>query len=373
MLNKNGERALAHIERITEKKPIPGADKICLYKILGWNVISGKEDFTLGDLVVYFEIDSVLPDKPEFAFLRDKKFRVKTIKLRGEYSQGLIMPLSILPKRYQRKAKEGLDVTNVLQVTKYDKQLEKEMREEKKGLLQKAIKYLMRYQWFRDFYKKHRKFDNTVKPFPSWIHKTDEERIENMPKKFDKWCKNGVVFYETEKLDGSSTTFYVEMNNEGKEKFGVCSRNLELTRENVAGKQYFEIYDKLNIEIALSKLRKMMHATSVILQGEMIGPGIQKNKYNLKELDFKVFNLYVDNEPIDFTRMEMLLKEVGLDIVPLVGVVTLPDSIDELKKLVQGKSLLNNKQNREGSVFRNWEEKISFKCINPMFLLKDEE
>lgn len=372
MLNKNGERALAHVERIVDKQDIPNADKVCLYKVLGWNIVAKKDEFVLGDLVVYFEIDSIVPDRPEFEFLREKKFRVKTIKLRGGYSQGLIMPLSILPKRYQRKAKEGMDVTKILKVVKYDNSLEKAVKDDR-TIFQKIVKYLMRYPWFRKFYKKYKKLDNTAMPFPSWISKTDEERIENLPKKFEEWKSKGVEFYETEKLDGTSTTFYVTTDEERKEKFGVCSRNQEITRQNSAANIYYTIYDNLNIEIALSKLRKMLHSNSIVLQGETIGPGIQGNKYNLDKLDFKVFNLYADGELIDFVRMRMLLQEVGLDTVPLTDVCVLPESIDLLKEHVTGKSVLCATQNKEGSVFRNWEKKISFKCISPKFLLKDEE
>ena len=111
------ERALAHVEKIIDIQPIPGADKIEVATVLGWKVVIAKADnFQIGDKVVYIEIDSKVPERPEFEFLRDRKFRVRTIRLRGQYSQGLIVPMSILGnKDYE----VGIDVTKELGITYY--------------------------------------------------------------------------------------------------------------------------------------------------------------------------------------------------------------------------------------------------------------
>ncbi|MBQ9247308.1 MAG: hypothetical protein IJ171_01830, partial [Ruminococcus sp.] len=111
------ERALAHVEQIVDIQPIPDADKIEVATVLGWKVVIAKADgFKVGDKVVYIEIDSKVPDRPEFEFLRDRKFRVKTIKLRGQYSQGLIVPLSILGSGNYNV---GDNVTDKLGITYY--------------------------------------------------------------------------------------------------------------------------------------------------------------------------------------------------------------------------------------------------------------
>ena len=116
---KNGERKLAYITVIDEIKPIPNADKIELARVGGWQVVVSKEDnYKVGDKVIYIEIDSRVPsDKECFAFLQDRKYKVKSIKLRGQVSQGLIMPLSILPnKEYELYD----DVTDILGIEKIE-------------------------------------------------------------------------------------------------------------------------------------------------------------------------------------------------------------------------------------------------------------
>lgn len=116
-------RQLASIRRISDIRPIPGADRIAVAQVDGWECVIQKDEFQVGDLVVYVEVDSIVPERPEFEFLRDRKFRVRTIKLRGQVSQGLVLPLSILPEGTYT---DGLDVTEVLGIKKYDPQAQQE-------------------------------------------------------------------------------------------------------------------------------------------------------------------------------------------------------------------------------------------------------
>ena len=206
-------RKLVSIQRISKIEPIKNADNINLATILGWKVvISKKESYTEGDLVAYVEIDTQLPKIPMFEFLKDRKYRVRTIKLRGQVSQGLIIPLREIEKNFNidiSKFKEGDDITSLIGATKYDPEAEKE-----KKLLEKQMatndnpihKKLMKYKWYRKLYSI---FTIPQKSgFPDWIHKTDETRIQNIPDEFyeivnDPTPDSEILFYSTEKLDRS--------------------------------------------------------------------------------------------------------------------------------------------------------------------------
>jgi tRNA-binding EMAP/Myf-like protein len=242
------ERKLATLRRISDIQPIEGADAIEVATVGGWKVVVAKDvGHKRGDLVVYCEIDSFLPVEPEFEFLRktsyrkmgdQEGFRLKTIKLRGQVSQGLIVPLSVLEKGEEMKIgiskqpwgdqlqlgpyddalviEEGTDVTDWLHIIKYEPPIPAELAGKVKG------------------------------PFPGFLRKTDEERIQNMTKDFQNMKSNS--YYVTEKLDGSSATFYFR-NGE----FGVCSRNLEL--EETDDNTFWQIARKLDLENKLKSLR----------------------------------------------------------------------------------------------------------------------
>lgn len=169
------ERKLAHIELIEDINPIPNADAIEVVSVLGWRCVVKKGDFKLGDKVIYVEVDSILPDKPEFEFLRDRKFRIKTIKLRGQVSQGLVLPLSSLLENYKGSLKVGTDVTEAMGIIKYEAQPE-ETKETESKPKSAFDRFMRRFWWYRKFFVK-----KTSGTFPSWIRKTDEERIQNMP------------------------------------------------------------------------------------------------------------------------------------------------------------------------------------------------
>ncbi len=203
------ERKLASVRVINDIQKIPEADMIELAIVDGWKVVVAKNvGHKIGDMVIYCEIDSFLPIKEEFEFLRKSSykkmgdqegFRLKTIKLRGQVSQGLILPISVLnptDTNIYVTPFEGLDVTEMLGIVKYEPPIPAELAGKVKGL------------------------------FPSFIRKTDEERIQNLASEYELFKtqnKEGVKFYVTEKLDGSSATYYFKDGI-----FGVCSRNLEL-------------------------------------------------------------------------------------------------------------------------------------------------
>lgn len=335
-------RKLASIQRILKIEPIENADSLEVATVLGWHVVVKKGEFTEGDLVVYVETDSILPDRPEFEFMRPRGFKVKTIKLRGQVSQGIVFPLSILGDSWI-DLEEDMDVTVSLGITKYEPPIPAELSGVAKG------------------------------NFPSFIPKTDETRVQCLQKLLDKY--EGQQFYITEKLDGSSATFYI---NNG--IFGVCSRNIDLLESE--GNTFWKVARELEIERKLKTL-----GCNIALQGELIGEGIQGNKYGIKGHTVRFFNVFdIDKyEYYSLDKFAFTVDSLGLTCVPFVDFdFALSNSIDELVEMSIGKSTLNPKIQREGIVLRPVVEtcdiaaghafgsngRVSFKVINPQFLLK---
>lgn len=201
------ERKLAHIEIIEELREIPGADKIEVAKVLGWECVVKKGEFKVGDKVIYVEVDSVMPDRPEYEFLRDRKFRIRTIKLRGVVSQGLVLPVTVLKGNNKYWAEPGIgffgdvgdDVTEALGITKYLSPSERdEISQQERKLANeknKLKKFMMRYSWFRKLFLSKKQKSG----FPYWVSKTDEERIQNIPYVLEQFKDKEV--YVTEKID----------------------------------------------------------------------------------------------------------------------------------------------------------------------------
>ena len=344
-------RKLAHIERVTNIRPIEGADRIEQVNVLGWNVVIKKGEFKEGDKCVYIEIDSICPDKPHFEFLRDRNFKVKTIKLKGVVSQGLILPLSILPKG---DYVVGDDVTEVLGITKHD---DSEINTFPNRPVKK-YKWFKRL-WYKFFHKKKKKSS-----FPSWVKKTDETRIQNMPHILN----HGGKFVVTEKVDGCSATFTLRKKLFGFE-YLVCSRN-RVADKNSA---YTEISEKYRIEEVLKSIYKQLGGKYkyLTIQGEIVGPRIQGNKYNLEEYDLYVFNFLVGGKLLPTPQTHHLMRIFGIKHVPILGLIELPNTVDEMVKLADGTSQLYNTP-REGLVLRynSPKDDVSFKVISIEFLLK---
>lgn len=330
-------RKLVTIQEIAEVLPIKKADRIETVRVLGWYVVVKKGEFEVGDKVVYAEVDSLFPDKEEFKFLKSSNYRVRTVRLRGQVSQGLCFPLDILP---EGDYEVGDEVTELLGVTKYEPPIPAILSGEAKGV------------------------------FPGFLEKTDETRVQLLQDRLTKF--KGVRAVITEKLDGTSSTFYFN-----RDEFGVCSRSLDLLEDD--RNTYWKMAHKYDIE---SKLRKL--GRNLALQGETIGASIQKNKYQFEgsERDLRLFNIYdIDkSEYVGFLEFTELAKQLGIPTVPVIDDnFVLIDNIDELVEMSKGRSELNNKIHREGVVIKGYEEvndmgeRLSFKVINPDFLIKYDE
>jgi hypothetical protein len=362
------ERKLATIREIAAKHPIEGADRIEMVMVDGWEcVVKKDENINVGDLVVYIEIDSIVPDRPEFEFLRDRKFRVRTIKLRKQISQGLVLPLSILNGK---KYKLGDDVTKELGIMKYDPEAEIEREVHIPKPKSRLGKFLMRFKWYREMRKK--KFKQTA--FPGWISKTDETRVQNIVRVFNELLESKSKVFVTEKLDGQSCTAYIDDKNH----YGVCSRNLSVP---IAGdSNYAKVFHKYNLEKVLKAIKNLYKAKRVVIQGEICGPGVQGNKYKFDELKLFIFNVIIDNVKLNYSDMEQLITERlkaafgELLVVPLIEAdYTLPATIKELVEFSKGQSVVRPEQKREGLVLRTFDYKTSFKVINPEFLLEEDD
>lgn len=204
-------RKLVSIQKIVDLQPISGADKIELATVLGWKVVVSKsENHKVGDLIAYVEIDTQLPNIPMFEFLKDKKYRVRTIKLRKQISQGLIIPLKAIEQNFNikiSKLKEGDDITSLIGATKYDPEGEKEQKlaeQEMKKAKNPIHKFLMRYKWYRRIYTQL--FVPKKGGFPKWIKKTDETRLQVIPEEFYEIINDPnaiTLFNSTEKIDRS--------------------------------------------------------------------------------------------------------------------------------------------------------------------------
>lgn len=272
-------RKLATIRVVDAIEPIENADKIELATVGGWKVVVKKDEFTVGALAVYFEIDSFLPDEPVFAFLKSKRtfdghegYRLRTVKLRGQVSQGLLLPVTDFPQFNDVALNEGDDVSDYLNVVKWERPLPNQWAGKAKG------------------------------NFPSFIRKTDEERIQNISlKDLEAW--QNLWFVETVKIDGSSMTVYAKKDfittyyDDGSvkdadveyAKTGVCSRNLDLIETE--GNHFWEAARRYKIIERLTKLLSD-EGRSLAIQGEIFGEGIQKNPWKVTGTDFRVFSIW---------------------------------------------------------------------------------
>lgn len=321
-------RKIASIQRIHSLHPIPDADMIVKATVLGWELVVKKGEFEEGDLCVYVEIDGLLPPKPEFEFLASKKYRIRTIKLKGQISQGICFPLSILPAG--TPIEEDLDVSEILGITKYEAPIPTTLMGAVRGT------------------------------FPVFIPKTDETRVQVLQKELFKHA--GKSAYITEKLDGSSATFYLKDGD-----FGVCSRNYDLERD--PENAFWRVALALNMEEKLRNFGK-----NIALQGELIGEGIQKNKYGLKGLTVRFFTAFdIDRyRRMTWVELQDLTALLGLETVPLLEEHwVISSDIPTILEKAEIKATLNPKVLAEGIIIRLHEDpNVSFKAINNQFLLK---
>ena len=346
-------RKLASVQKIVDIKPIEGKDRIVLATIEGWHVIVGKE-MQVGDLVVYIEIDSVLPDRPEFEQARKRSNRIRTMKMGNVYSEGIAYPISILPNG---NWKEGDDVTDLLGIVKYDEYA----GEESIGVSNLSKKKYNWFQriWYRIFgYPKRKKGG-----FSTLVSKTDETRIQNVPE----ILKIKEHMCVSQKVDGMSCTMTMERTFLG-HKFSVYSRNLNVGRDN---SPYWKAADMYDMENRMELMMNDMGVKWVAVQGEVAGPGIQKNPEGLKDINFFVFNIITPNGRLGNKEMVEVCSKYGFTTVPMISYdYILPNTVDEMLKYATGPSLINPNVLREGVVVRSQDGKRSFKAVSPEYLVK---
>ena len=383
----NDKRALAYIAVIEEIKEIPGYDRVEHARIgAGWWVIVSKNDnFNVGDKCVYFEVDSKVPSSDtRFAFLENRNYKIKTLKMCKVYSQGLIMPLSAFPEFESLDV--HTDVTDKLKVTyaveednarkNFDPDAKyKSMTARHKNIFKKPwARWMMRRSWGRKvmFFFFGKKKDKPL-AFPTkfpFIHKTDEERCENMP-----W----VLGYErplvvTEKLDGTSSTYILEKLGR-KYEFYVLSRNVRQKDEkqdcyhdhNI----YWDMAFKYDIEKHLKDYLDENHLDYVCIQGESVG-SVQGNPLKLKEDDLYVFNfIRSDKGRIPSVEGRSIVESWGMKWVPILDEnYHVPSDMEEFKLYAEAKSVVNPNVDREGVVLRDPTNDFSFKNVSRKYLLK---
>lgn len=339
-------RKLASIQKIKYIKPIEGADNIETVGILGWECVSKKGEFQPDDMCLYIEIDSLLPEIPEFEFLRKncwnesfKKFRLKTIKLKKQISQGLVLPISVFPNLAGLNV--GTDVTELLGIEKYEPPIPAAIVGDARSF--------------------------------SWpISKTDEIRVQlDDEYKFIETL-TGRPYYISLKLDGTSSTFLIDPKDE---TFHVCGRNYSYQNKNAHS--FWKIADRYNIEQGLKDLWN--EDRKIAIQGEVVAPGVQKNPLGLPIPDLYVFNV------VDIPTNTRLCLDESLEIVERLGLKFVPVletgesfsyTVTDLLEKAQGKYIdhfpaAKSSQEREGIVIRDICGTISFKAINNQFLLKE--
>lgn len=387
-------RKLASVVTIESCDPIPDSDRLSVATMRGkgWRVVTARDEYKAGDKAVYFEIDSYLPPEDKrFEFLRERclrKFvsksgqvlkeglRIKTCKLRGVISQGLLIPLGQFPEITTRingdkiglpaeegdpavvvQPLEGADVTRLLHVEHYD-EIAEALRPATSGNPVSA---------------------DAMGPFPSaFIPKTDEERIQNLGDWFE--TMKDRVFEVTEKNDGSSVTMFLSKAVDPENPFGVCSRNLRLKPETESGvvPLPWRLAKGLDIQHKLELLEKFMHGHELALQGELVGPGVNSNRDLYTDWEWHVFRIW------DITAQKFINPNYAANMCEGVGIAYVPvidrnmlvfhelRTMDDLLKFAEGKTARGHE--REGLVFKTVDDGpfASFKAVSNRYLLKGE-
>jgi RNA ligase (TIGR02306 family) len=340
-------RKMATIRKIDSLRPIEGADAIECAIVGGWTVVVKKGEYSAGDLAVYCEIDSFIPTaiapfltKPDNypkVFEGIEGERLRTMKLRGQLSQGLLLPLGIGVYDTNAVLEEGVDVSRLLGIVKYEAPVPAALAGEVRGM------------------------------FPSRIPKTDQERVQNLKAELAEWLNDGSHWEVTEKLEGSSMTVYY-LDGE----VGVCSRNLDL-KPNLDNSLWRAAH-KYNLPTKLVGLGR-----NIAIQGEIVGNGIQGNIYQMRDQDFLVYDIYDIDAGLYFTPAErkVFVAEHKLNHCPVLAYsAVLTDTLgitnmEQVLKFAEGKSVMGQIGcEREGLVFKCHEKAVSFKAISNKYLLK---
>ena len=332
-------RKLASIRRIESIRPIEGADMIEAVQVGLWICVAKKGEFQAGDLAVYFEIDSFLPGADErFKFL-EKDFRtfegkvgarLKTKKMRGQISQGLALPLSSFPELSDFKEED--DVGEVLGVVKWEPQIPATLYGQAKG------------------------------NFPAFIKKTDQERLQNIWRNYERWMEEDEYWEITKKIDGSSMTVYTR-----DEDSGVCSRNIDLKESE--DNSFWNTCRTYNILSSLKELKR-----NLALQGEMYGPGIQGNSEKVSTLKFALFDIWdIDRSCYlgvnDRDGILFQLRNLGYSALSVPRKMVTKLSKFPTFESIQ-KAMDEDPDTYEGWVFKRVDGQESFKVISNKYLLK---
>lgn len=394
-------RKLASIQKIKDISPIVCRDRIVKATIEGWSVIVSKDDFKVGDLCVFFEIDSILPNVPEFEFANKRSSHLRTMKMGGVLSQGLAITIEQaesvakqLKHSFPKKLEVGLDLTDVLGITKWEPKEQTPRITSKKSFFERLKSFFVRPE-------------NTDFP-TNLVEKTDETRVENIiDTEIQEWADKKIPFTATVKMDGSSTTWILRKKMFGGFEKIMCSRNVRITKDSEFYERYVDIRDKSKIFEVLNTIYDLANSKRiglnesdkskvefVCIQAELCGPSIQGNRAKLEHNTLFAFNLIIKTgnkkyklPPNVFDYVIDLPENDYLFIVQNVYLANannghLPRTIEAFYNMstIYYDNVRNNREPAkelellgEGLVFRNYEHGLSFKCVNPDYLMKNKE
>jgi len=416
-----GDRALAHVEKVVSTYAIEGADKIEMTQVLDFHVVTKKGEFKPGDLAVYVEIDSIMPDglepalqakydeirkkhrkatgediqklqsemdeilthntRPEFEFLRQKKFRIKAIKYNsfgGIVSMGILFPLSILP--VDSVITEGADFTEALGITKVVEDAEEVNKDEvkftqKKSKLEKMLDHhFQRYALYRKIKSGVKGFERSGKWDTSWMaSQTDEENVQKLFTKTKERYGDDNGWYVTSKIEGQSMSAYNHITSlyfglSTRNDFAVCSRGRHLISDD--GSRFWQTARELDLE-------KRLKATglNIFCQGEHAGGRIQGNIYKLKEHHWYLFNVWdiTKKRRYNFDEFFEFCHKFGFEHAPLIDSnFALPETVQDMLDYSNGTDELvpGVKVAREGVVIRRKDDTaVSFKVRSPEYII----
>jgi len=312
---------VATIEKVTSVREHPNADLLQVATILGWDVVCKKQECKKDELVVFINIDSIVDPHPFFHFLQAKSYRIRPVKIRGQISQGLILPLESLQKfgcENIHQLSIGDDVSHIVKAKHYEKAETLRVTGRSKG------------------------------SFPSFLIKTDENNLRNFPMAIDEI--RGKEVYITQKIDGTSATYYVKSG-----KFGVCSRTLDLqTDEN----HYWNMVKKYDLAF------KMLNQDfDLAIQGEIYGPSIQNNPTGIKQISFAAFNIF-DIKNSQYGSLDELTSFCQNNDIPQAKVIYRGEMKFELPDLISmaNDQYYENGKPCEGIVIRTIEP-IKSRCM----------
>ena len=346
-------RKLASVQKVWKVEPIDGADRIELAHVLGWQCVVNKGKFHEGDLGVYFEIDSFLPVRDEFEFMRASSykktdvmgegFRLRTMKFRGQISQGLLLPMKDFPE-LPVDAAEGDNVTELLNVRKWE-------------IEEKATTG-----------------GTVIGTLPYDIPHTDETRVQAEPELIQAF--SGLEYYISMKMDGSSHSIGIDAYG-----FHVTGHNYEYKDDGTSS--FYELVKARDYRSKMEAYVDKEHIDTITIQGELCAPGIQKNRLKLSKPEWYVFTIRVDGERVGLNRMMDICKELGMDHVPIEEVGNdLPGRYPTVESLLErADGSYPNGGKKEGIVIRPTEPvycaligtDLSMKVVNNKYLLKDND